>query len=44
MCALILDIMMPGPSGLEVYDRVREDAGVRDLNDRLERAPDLCPA
>jgi DNA-binding response OmpR family regulator len=28
---LILDIMMPGLSGLEVYDRVREDAGVRDM-------------
>ena len=28
---LILDIMMPGLSGLEVYDRVREDPGVRDM-------------
>jgi DNA-binding response OmpR family regulator len=28
---LILDIMMPGLSGLEVYDRVREDAGIRDM-------------
>ena len=28
---LILDIMMPGLNGLEVYDRVREDAGVRDM-------------
>ena len=28
---LILDIMMPGLSGLEVYDRVREDTGVRDM-------------
>jgi CheY-like chemotaxis protein len=28
---LILDIMMPGLSGLEVYDRVRADAGVRDM-------------
>ncbi len=26
---LILDIMMPGLNGFEVYDRVREDAGVR---------------
>ena len=28
---LILDIMMPGLNGLEVYDRVREDPGVRDM-------------
>ena len=28
---LILDIMMPGLSGIEVYDRVREDAGIRDM-------------
>jgi CheY-like chemotaxis protein len=28
---LILDIMMPGLNGLEVYDRVREDAGVSDM-------------
>jgi two-component system phosphate regulon response regulator PhoB len=28
---LILDIMMPGLSGLEVWDRVREDTGVRDM-------------
>jgi len=28
---LILDIMMPGLNGLEVYDRVRADAGVRDM-------------
>jgi CheY-like chemotaxis protein len=28
---LILDIMMPGLSGLEVYDRVREDANIRDM-------------
>jgi DNA-binding response OmpR family regulator len=28
---LILDIMMPGLSGLEVYDRVREDDGIRDM-------------
>ena len=28
---LILDIMMPGLNGLEVYDRVREDDGVRDM-------------
>jgi len=28
---LILDIMMPGLNGLEVYDRVREDAGVREM-------------
>lgn len=28
---LILDIMMPGLNGLEVYDRVREDAGVRGM-------------
>jgi len=28
---LILDIMMPGLNGLEVYDRVREDAGVHDM-------------
>jgi len=28
---LILDIMMPGLSGLEVYDRVREDTGIRDM-------------
>src|SRR5687768_18521278 len=27
---LILDIMMPGLNGLEVYDRVREDTGVRE--------------
>ncbi len=47
---LILDIMMPGLSGLELYDRVREDAGVRDMpvlfdiNDLRQRAPGLCPA
>jgi len=28
---LILDIMMPGLNGLEVYDRVREDEGVRNM-------------
>ncbi|MEO8633440.1 MAG: response regulator [Chloroflexota bacterium] len=28
---LILDIMMPGLSGLEVYDRVREDAAIREM-------------
>ena len=28
---LILDIMMPGLNGLEVWDRVREDPGVRDM-------------
>ncbi|HKY49850.1 MAG TPA: response regulator [Candidatus Limnocylindria bacterium] len=28
---LILDIMMPGLNGLEVYDRVREDDGVRNM-------------
>lgn len=28
---LILDIMMPGLNGLEVYDRVREDTGIRDM-------------
>jgi len=28
---LILDIMMPGLSGLEVYDRVREETGIRDM-------------
>jgi CheY-like chemotaxis protein len=28
---LILDIMMPGLNGLEVYDRVREDDGIRDM-------------
>ena len=28
---LILDIMMPGLSGLEVYDRVREDPNIRDM-------------
>ena len=28
---LILDIMMPGLSGFEVYDRVREDPDVRDM-------------
>ncbi len=28
---LILDIMMPGLNGLEVYDRVRDDAGIRDM-------------
>jgi DNA-binding response OmpR family regulator len=28
---LILDIMMPGLNGLEVYDRVREDSGIRDM-------------
>jgi len=28
---LILDIMMPGLNGLEVYDRVREDTTVRDM-------------
>jgi len=28
---LILDIMMPGLSGFEVYDRVREDADVREM-------------
>jgi DNA-binding response OmpR family regulator len=28
---LILDVMMPGLNGLEVYDRVRGDPGVRDM-------------
>ncbi|MEX2047360.1 MAG: response regulator [Chloroflexota bacterium] len=28
---LILDIMMPGLSGLEVYDRVRAEPDVRDM-------------
>lgn len=28
---LILDIMMPGLSGLEVYDRVREEEGIREM-------------
>ncbi len=28
---LILDIMMPGLNGFEVYDRVRADAGIRDM-------------
>jgi DNA-binding response OmpR family regulator len=28
---LILDIMMPGLNGLEVYDHVRADEGVRDM-------------
>jgi DNA-binding response OmpR family regulator len=28
---LILDIMMPGLNGLEVYDRVRADDGIRDM-------------
>ena len=28
---LILDIMMPGLSGLEVYDRVRAEDGIRDM-------------
>jgi DNA-binding response OmpR family regulator len=28
---LILDIMMPGLSGLEVYDRVHEDANIREM-------------
>ena len=28
---LILDIMMPGLSGLEVYDRVREESNIRDM-------------
>jgi len=28
---LILDIMMPGLNGLEVYDRVREETGIRDM-------------
>lgn len=28
---LILDLMMPGLNGLEVYDRVREDTGIRDM-------------
>jgi len=28
---LILDVMMPGLNGLEVYDRVRADPGVRDM-------------
>ncbi|HVR87989.1 MAG TPA: response regulator [Candidatus Limnocylindria bacterium] len=28
---LILDIMMPGLSGFEVYDRVREDEGIRTM-------------
>jgi CheY-like chemotaxis protein len=36
---LILDIMMPGLSALEVYDRVRADAGIRDMPVRS-----LCPA
>lgn len=44
---LILDIMMPGLSGLEVYDGLREDAGIRDMPvpfDLLERVRYLCPA
>jgi DNA-binding response OmpR family regulator len=28
---LILDIMMPGLNGLEVYDRVREETGIREM-------------
>lgn len=28
---LILDVMMPGLNGLEVYDRVRADADVHDM-------------
>jgi DNA-binding response OmpR family regulator len=28
---LILDVMMPGLSGIEVYDRVRADPDVRDM-------------
>src|SRR5438046_8794772 len=28
---LVLDIMMPGLSGFEVYDRVRSDADIRNL-------------
>ncbi|HEV8671535.1 MAG TPA: response regulator [Candidatus Limnocylindria bacterium] len=28
---LILDIMMPGLNGLEVYDRVREEEGIREM-------------
>ena len=28
---LILDIMMPGLNGLEVYDRVRDDTGIRNM-------------
>lgn len=28
---LILDVMMPGLSGIEVYDRVRSDPDVRDM-------------
>lgn len=28
---LILDVMMPGLNGLEVYDRVRADASTRDM-------------
>lgn len=28
---LILDIMMPGLSGFEVYDRVRDDDGIRNM-------------
>ncbi len=28
---LILDIMMPGLSGFEVYDRVRDDPGIRHM-------------
>ncbi len=28
---LILDVMMPGLNGLEVYDRVRADPSVRDM-------------
>jgi CheY-like chemotaxis protein len=28
---LILDIMMPGLNGLEVYDRVRLEEGIRDM-------------
>ncbi len=28
---LILDVMMPGLNGIEVYDRVRADAAVRDM-------------
>lgn len=41
---LILDIMRPGLSGLEVYDRVHEDANVRDVFDLLQRVRSLCPA
>ncbi len=28
---LILDIMMPGLSGFEVYDRIRADSSIRDM-------------